>query len=684
MSVTNQIPRDVSVAAPGATIFPYGFKVGSKFDLLVQVDGVTKVVDVDYTVSGVGLDAGGDITFVLPMGGGETVMRKRNMVFQRLNDYQNLGDLRSATLNNDQDDPIMMIQQLAESDARSLKLPLDSTADAQLPAPVALYGLRWNAVAGAIENYEITPYGGVGGADLIGFKQYGAGMILRTLQAKGRDIVHADDRGLAGDASDETTALQNLLDAAVGKMLMLGAGKTYGIGATGITIPANTKLIANGSKFKKLAASATYGITTLGAFECDRLTYETVGGASDAGIQIKGSDVRIGKLSATSIAANSGGNGLLIFDSDAATIRNIWIGELQLTEWAGPFRTRNVDGIYVGPVTMDNYKTGYYCHDTKNGVFDGAHIFGLSPTSVGGAGDNGLLIESTADFKTENLTFRGWHVEDSGEHAFRIGGDRVVRNMWFIGCSSTNTGCMPADASTGGAAFKVLHGNTNPTYHENINVIGFDAVDCSNSAGGLDNMAAFQIGKVKGGQFSNCTIRKRNNTYSCKFGFQVLASEDIEINNPNITDCMRHAFQFIQAAVVSPAYPTTMTRVHVNGGHGQVMESGNGSAVAKWTVAGGTFTDVSIKGTTLSNGGAACLHDTPTGGSYVDCEVDCTYRAPLNTAGGPPFSNSNSILFRVKSPYYGTFAPTAANGSIYQDTTNGAIRIRKAGAWTTL
>ena len=520
----------------------------------------------------------------------------------------------------------------------------------------------------------------------IPFQQTGIGMVTRTLQSKARDIVHADDRGLVGDGvTDETAELQNLLDAAAGKVLMLGVGKTYGIGTGGITIPANTKLIANGSKFKKLAASAAYGITTLGAFECDRLIYETVGGAIDAGVQIKGSDVRIGKLSATSIAANSGGNGLLVHDSDATTIRNIWIGELRLTEWAGPFRTRNVDGIYVGPITMDNYKTGFYCHDTKNGLFDGAHIFGLSPTSFGGAGDNGLLVESTADFKTENLMFRGWHVEDSGEHAFRIGGDRVVRNMWFIGCSSTNTGCMPADASTGGAAFKVLHGNTNPTFHENINVIGFDAVDCSNSAGGLDNMAAIQIGKVKGGQFSNVTIRKRNNTYSCKFGFQVIASEDIEINNPNITDCMRHAFQFTQAAVVVPAYPTSMTRVHVNGGHGQVMESGNGSSVAKWAVGGGTFTDVSIKGVTLSGGGAACLHDAPTGGgAYTDCEVDCTYRAPLNIAGGPPFNNPNTILLRVKSPYYGTFAPNASNSSIYQDVTNGLFKIRKAGAWNTL
>lgn len=34
--------------------------------------------------------------------------------------------------------------------------------------------------------------------------------------------------------------------------------------------------------------------------------------------------------------------------------------------------------------------------------------------------------------------------------------------------------------------------------------------------------------------------------------------------------------------------------------------------------------------------------------------------------------------------YYGTFAPNAANGSFYQDTTDGLVKIRKAEAWATL
>lgn len=151
MAITEQTPRNVSTATAGATLFPYDFKILAKGDLLVQVDGVTKTVDVEFTVDGVGQDSGGNIEFVTPLVGGETVMRKRSMKLERLTDFQNLGDLRSPTLNNDQDAPVMMIQQLAESVARAVALPLDSTGSAQLPALQALKPLVVNATASGFE-----------------------------------------------------------------------------------------------------------------------------------------------------------------------------------------------------------------------------------------------------------------------------------------------------------------------------------------------------------------------------------------------------------------------------------------------------------------------------------------------------------------------------------------------------
>ena len=67
MTVPSQTPRNLSVAAPGATDFPFEFKIIDASHLLVQVDGNTKTLDVDYTVDGVGNDAGGTVTFVAPL-----------------------------------------------------------------------------------------------------------------------------------------------------------------------------------------------------------------------------------------------------------------------------------------------------------------------------------------------------------------------------------------------------------------------------------------------------------------------------------------------------------------------------------------------------------------------------------------------------------------------------------------
>lgn len=122
MTVANTPARAVTVAAPGATVFPFGFKVVDPTHLLVTVGGVTKGLNVDYTVTGVGADLGGTATFLAPMVGGETVVLRRSMPYSRETDYQVDGDLHADTLNDDQDAPVMMLQQLAAEVARGLHL----------------------------------------------------------------------------------------------------------------------------------------------------------------------------------------------------------------------------------------------------------------------------------------------------------------------------------------------------------------------------------------------------------------------------------------------------------------------------------------------------------------------------------------------------------------------------------
>lgn len=247
MAVTQQVPRNVSTAAPGATEFAFDFKVVSKADMQVQVDGVDKVVDVDFTINGVSNDAGGTITFGTPMVGGETVLRRRNMRLERTADYQNLGDLRSPTLNNDQDAPVMMIQQVAESVSRALQLPVDSVFSAQLPAPIPLRPLVVNAAGTAYENGDTTLTGDLllrpnladasdaaKGAALVAFPDTVAPAYLKTVS----DIINGDPVGLlrfvdptkhsailgGTSTSDVRSDLQTAVDAGA-RELIAPAGK---------------------------------------------------------------------------------------------------------------------------------------------------------------------------------------------------------------------------------------------------------------------------------------------------------------------------------------------------------------------------------------------------------------------------------------------------------------------------
>src|SRR3546814_20059153 len=77
------------------------------------------------------------------------------MADQRQTDYQHLGDFRTPTLNNDQDAPVMMLQQQAGEIGRAMKLAPDSVGiSSQLPAPIALQLLGWNAAGNGVANFS--------------------------------------------------------------------------------------------------------------------------------------------------------------------------------------------------------------------------------------------------------------------------------------------------------------------------------------------------------------------------------------------------------------------------------------------------------------------------------------------------------------------------------------------------
>lgn len=159
MTVSAQTPINRSTGNGVTTVFPYQFKIIAEADIEVTVDDVVKTLNVDYTLSGVGVDAGGNVTFTVAPANATTVVRRRNMALTRTTDYQDQGALPAETLDQDIDSTVLMIQQLDDQIGRSITIPAGITGfDTELPDPVASRFLRINSTGDAIEYVsEVTP-----------------------------------------------------------------------------------------------------------------------------------------------------------------------------------------------------------------------------------------------------------------------------------------------------------------------------------------------------------------------------------------------------------------------------------------------------------------------------------------------------------------------------------------------
>lgn len=165
MAVPDQVPFNQSTANGVTTVFPYTFLIVEEGQLAVYLDGVLQVSG--YTVSGVGVSGGGNVTFSTAPANGVVVERIRETALTRTTDYPPNGDLLESTLDADFDKTWQAMQEINEHVGRAIKLPLGSTADPILAPLVADRYLRVNAAADGIDQVAvveagtltITPYG---------------------------------------------------------------------------------------------------------------------------------------------------------------------------------------------------------------------------------------------------------------------------------------------------------------------------------------------------------------------------------------------------------------------------------------------------------------------------------------------------------------------------------------------
>lgn len=136
-NVLDITPRVQYVAAVSQTAFAYPFPIFEDADLVVIVDGVTKTLTTDYTVSGAGDDTGGTVTFLSGQAAGAIVTIYRDIAIERTSDFQANGPLSSATFNDELDRLTLVQQQLESKVDRAVYMSQDdegSAGDQVLPS----------------------------------------------------------------------------------------------------------------------------------------------------------------------------------------------------------------------------------------------------------------------------------------------------------------------------------------------------------------------------------------------------------------------------------------------------------------------------------------------------------------------------------------------------------------------
>lgn len=164
MSVTNQTPYKQFVAAPGATLFSSDFRVILGTDLVVRKDGVDQ--STGFTISGLGNPSGVDVTFGVPMVGGEFIELLRQVPLTRLTDYQQSGDFLAPVVNVDFDRLWMALQDSQFLSNLAILLPVgDPLAPMSIPdvAARASRFLAFDALGQAIaaagsSGVPVSPY----------------------------------------------------------------------------------------------------------------------------------------------------------------------------------------------------------------------------------------------------------------------------------------------------------------------------------------------------------------------------------------------------------------------------------------------------------------------------------------------------------------------------------------------
>lgn len=122
-SITAVTRRVVYTGSAGVGPYAFTFPVISQTDLAVYKNSTKLTLTTNYTVTINGANGTGSVTLVAAATGADRIVIIGARAIERTTDFVTAGDLKASSLNEQLDASIILIQQLAEENKRTLKAP---------------------------------------------------------------------------------------------------------------------------------------------------------------------------------------------------------------------------------------------------------------------------------------------------------------------------------------------------------------------------------------------------------------------------------------------------------------------------------------------------------------------------------------------------------------------------------
>lgn len=157
LTISDSEPRRQYTGNGVQTAFSANFEFRAASDVVCNVDGVTKTLNTDYTLTGAGVSGGGTLTFTSAQANGAIITIYRDMSIARTADqYASYGQIPAEVLEQDLDDITMKMQQLEVLVGRASRVSMTETvtaSDMEWPSKATRAGkyAYWNATTGKLE-----------------------------------------------------------------------------------------------------------------------------------------------------------------------------------------------------------------------------------------------------------------------------------------------------------------------------------------------------------------------------------------------------------------------------------------------------------------------------------------------------------------------------------------------------